>query len=92
MTGIEIRSLIYEKGATLSDIARISGKSHSSITRVINGESRSRDIATMISNFLGKPVDVLWPGKYPNVYRRRSSERVLMELQAAAAHLRAEVA
>lgn len=87
MTPIDIKNLIYKKHANLSDIARAANVSPSTVSRVINGETRSRDIATVISNFVGKPLDTLWPGKYPEVYSRRSSEKVLMELRAAAASL-----
>lgn len=87
MTDLEIKTLIYKKGANISDIARAAKVSHSAVSRVIKGETRSRDIATLISHFLGKPVDTLWPGKYPVTYSRKSSERVLMELRAAASHL-----
>lgn len=87
MTPNDIKSLIYKKGANLSDVARAAGVSPSTVSRVIKGHVKSRDIATVISNFLGKPVDALWPGMYPEVYRRRSSEQVLMELRAAAASL-----
>lgn len=87
MTNLEIKSLIYKKGANISDIARAANVSHSTVSRVIKGETRSRDIACVISRFLGKSVETLWPGKYPDTYRRKSSERVLMELQAAASHI-----
>lgn len=87
MTDLEIKKLIYEKGANLADIARAASVSNSTVSRVISGEIRSRDVATVISNFLGKPLNTLWPNKYPAVYRRRSSEQVLRELRVAAAHI-----
>lgn len=87
MTPDDIKALIYKKGANLSDVARAAGVAPSTVSRVINGGAKSREIATVISNFLGKPVETLWPGKYPDIYRRRSSEQVLMELRAAAANI-----
>lgn len=92
MKSKDIKRLIYDKGASLADIARAAGVSNSTVSRVISGEIRSRDVATVISRFLGKPLEALWPGKYPEVYRRRSSERVLLELAAAASHLHQEAA
>lgn len=87
MTEIEIKSLIKKRGANMSDIARVAEVSPGAVRRVIEGKDKSRRIATIISNFLGTPIDKLWPGQYPETYRRRSSEQVMKELRAAAVHL-----
>lgn len=87
MTDLEIKTLLRQRGANISDVARAAEVSPQLVGRVISGKDKSRRIATLISNFLGKPVETLWPGKYPDIYRRRSSEQVLMELRAAAANI-----
>lgn len=87
MTDIEIKTLIKKRGANMSDVARAAGVSPGAVRRVIEGKDKSRRIANLISTFLGMPVDKLWPGQYPTTYSRRSSHRVVMELQAAAANV-----
>lgn len=87
MTELEIKTLLRQRGASMSDVARAAGVTPQSVGRVIAGKDKSRGIAQLIANFLGKPVDTLWPGKYPVTYSRKSSEQVLMELRAAASHL-----
>lgn len=87
MTDIEIKTLIKKRGANMSDIARVAQVTPGAVRRVIEGKDKSRRIATIISNFLGQPLEKLWPGLYPDTYRRRSSEQVMRELHAAAANL-----
>ena len=84
MTDLEIKILLSKRGANISDVARAAEVSPQLVGRVIAGKDKSRRVATLISNFLGKPLDALWPGAYPATYRRRSSHRVEMELRAAA--------
>jgi lambda repressor-like predicted transcriptional regulator len=84
MTGEQIRSLLTKKGANMSAVAEAAGVSVTQISRVVHGESKSRRIANMIALFLGRRVDDLWPGMYPETYTRRSSSQVRRELAAAA--------
>lgn len=83
MTEAEIRALIDKKGATMTDIARESGVSLSTVRKVIRGEARSRRIASILSQFLCKRVEDLWPGQYPATYARRTQDQVIRELRAA---------
>ncbi|WP_020164666.1 helix-turn-helix domain-containing protein [Methyloversatilis discipulorum] len=95
----QIKALLKEQGATQSDVARVVGVSPATVSGVINGTSKSRMVAMTIAGFLKKDVDVLWPGKYPKVYRRNRRdvcvdlERVFQALKAtpAAARATAEV-
>lgn len=83
MTGEQIRALLKEKGASMTDIARAAEVSVTSVSRVIHCEAKSRRIASVISLFLGKRLDDLWPGAYPAQYTRRTPERISRELKAA---------
>lgn len=91
----EIKALLKKNGATQSDVARVVGVSQATVSGVINGTSKSRKIAMTIAGFLGKDVDVLWPGKYPKVYRRNRKDaqeelmKVFQKLQATAVAARA---
>lgn len=79
----KIKSLIHERGATLTAIADGAGVTLSTVCRVIKGASKSRRIASAIALYVGQPVDVLWPGKYPKIYSRKSAAQVEMEIAAA---------
>lgn len=83
MAPSEIRKLIEKKGASAADIAAGVKVSPAAVNGVINGTIKSRRIATIISLFLGVPVDKLWPGQYPATYKR-NRDGVMRELQAAA--------
>ena len=85
MTGEEIRNLLKEKGATMTAVAEAADVSVTTVSRVIYSQDKSRRIASVISLFLGKRIDDLWPGQYPaNYTRRSSSDRIKNELKAAA--------
>lgn len=85
MTELQIKNLLRERGANMSDVARAAGVTPQTVGRVIAGKDKSRRIAMLISRFLGKSVDQLWPDMYPQTYSRRSPHRVALELQAAMA-------
>lgn len=67
----QIKALIHEQGASLVDVASVVGVSPTAVSAVVKGTSKSRRIAQTIALFLEKDIDQLWPGKYPEVYRRR---------------------
>lgn len=95
----QIKVLLKEQGATQSDVAKVVGVSPSMVAHVIEGRSKSRIVAMTIAGFLKKDVDVLWPGKYPKVYRRSRKDahdelmKAFQKLKAApiAARATAEV-
>ena len=55
------RALLRERGISLSDIARDLGKNLSVISRVNNGQRRSREIEAAIALALGLPVREAFP-------------------------------
>lgn len=83
MTADQIKNLIKGKGASLRDIAEAADVSPSTVCRVVSGDMKSRRLAQVISRFLGKRIDDLWPDAYPQQYSRRSSMQVRQELAAA---------
>jgi len=74
--------MLRAQGTSMSEVARVVGKSPVSVRRVIYGESKSRFIANTIAAFLEVPVDTLWPGAYPDRYTR-SAPNVLARLHRA---------
>lgn len=77
-----IVQMLRAQGTSMSEVARVVGKSPVSVRRVIYGESKSRFIANTIAAFLEVPVDTLWPGAYPDRYTR-SAPNVLARLHRA---------
>lgn len=83
MTSEQICALLKKKGASMTSVADAAEVSVQSVRRVIRGESKSRRIASVIAMFLGKRLDDLWPGQYPDRYTRKAPEQVNRELRAA---------
>jgi lambda repressor-like predicted transcriptional regulator len=82
VTPERIVQMLRAQGTSMSEVARVVGKSPVSVRRVIYGESKSRFIANTIAAFLEVPVDTLWPGAYPDRYTR-SAPNVLARLHRA---------
>jgi len=61
-----IRAMLYDSGTTPTKIARQLGVTETSVSNVIRGRISSRRIATEIAKQIGKNLDELWPGQYPN--------------------------
>lgn len=73
MDPISIRALIKKRGATIAAIAASLKCSEAAVRGVIDGNSKSRRIARRIADFIGRPIDELWPNKYPAKYRRKAT-------------------
>ncbi|WP_226554814.1 helix-turn-helix domain-containing protein [Celeribacter naphthalenivorans] len=61
---LTIRHKLALKGSSFSEIARSLGVSHTTVTAVSNGRSRSLRVADAIANKLGTTPHVLWPEIY----------------------------
>ena len=59
------RTLLGERGISLSGIARDLGKDISVVSRVNNGQRRSREIEGAIAHHLGLSVREAFPEWYP---------------------------
>jgi lambda repressor-like predicted transcriptional regulator len=69
----DIKAAIEKAGITQAELARtMKGRSVSAgaVWAVINGQSKSAEIAQHIARTLGKAVHDLWPGKYPQLQHR----------------------
>lgn len=73
----DIQAAIKKRGYTPADIARHLKVSRSAVSAVIYGHP-SRRIATTIAKLIGRPVDELWPGQYPDeaLRKARAARRV----------------
>lgn len=83
MNETSIKALIHARGATLTLIAEKAGVSLSTVSLVVKGKTKSRRIANAIALIVQKPVDQLWPGKYPEKYSRKPPAQVEREVAAA---------
>lgn len=59
-----IKAAIRIRGSTPSAIGVELGISRMTVSHVINGHGTSARVARRISEITGKPISVLWPGKY----------------------------
>lgn len=93
MTPQQITELLRNRGASYAAFAKSLGVSHTSIRRVVFGESKSRRVANAIAIFLGRSVDDLWPGQYPKRYRRTApNDMTRAQIDAAARMANAKAA
>ncbi len=53
---------LIRRGFSLADVAQLSGRSVSQVSRVLSGKSRSRAIEAMIAQLTGIPRHDLFPG------------------------------
>lgn len=65
MKPIDIQYALKSRGSSQAKIARDLQVSKVTVSYVLAGKTTSRRIAEAISAAAGKPLDVLWPGKYP---------------------------
>ena len=63
MNSYLIKRELKERKAKMVDIAKILGVSHSAVSLVIKGTSKSARIRKAISLIIGKPVSEIWPDK-----------------------------
>lgn len=84
MNNIDVKALLNEEGISIGQIARAANVTRSTASRVINGLSRSRRIASIVADYLGQPANTLWPGKYPENGYRRNRVTSLAKLQEIA--------
>jgi lambda repressor-like predicted transcriptional regulator len=92
MNALEIRMSLREKGFYLADIARGVGVSRSMICKVVDGSAKSRHVAESVARLLGKTVDELWPGLYPEDYVMARREQASLKADLVKAVLQAHSA
>ncbi|MEW6707407.1 MAG: helix-turn-helix domain-containing protein [Pseudomonadota bacterium] len=70
----DIKAAIRKQGHTLASVAAsLRARFHDApvtrgaVTRVVQGELKSRRIAQEIARITGRTVRELWPGKYPEL-------------------------
>jgi lambda repressor-like predicted transcriptional regulator len=74
----DIKASLEKCGYRPAMVARDLKVSKGTVSRVIAGKNKSKRIAKRISEALGTPVSVLWPGKYSDTpaARRKRAKRV----------------
>lgn len=63
----DIKAAIRKAGSTQASIARALDVSRMAVGHVVSANSKSRRIATAVSQVVGIPIAELWPGKYPDL-------------------------
>lgn len=61
MTVNERKGLLLAKGYTLRQLAREYGRSHTLVSSVIRGVSRSRPLEKRVAAIIGRPVHEVFP-------------------------------
>jgi predicted transcriptional regulator len=61
MTPNKIKSMLVERGISISSIAKNLGVSQPTVSQTIKGTTVSFRVREAISNAIGKPIEKLWP-------------------------------
>jgi len=81
----QIKALLRTKGITPTALADELGIARSTMSQVISGKAMSARIRASIAEFIGVPVEVLWPPPKSQPVLRRSREQMLAVRQRVAA-------
>jgi len=81
----QIKAQLRMKGITPTALADQLGVAQSTMSQVINGKAVSARIRASIAEFIGMPVDVLWPPPKSQPVLRRSRAQMLAVRQRVAA-------
>lgn len=60
----DIKAALQKRGSSQAKIAQAAKVTAAHVSYVVQGRSKSRRIANLISNATGISVDRMWPGKY----------------------------
>lgn len=60
----DIKAALQKRGSSQAKIAEAAKVTAAHVSYVVQGRSKSRRIANLISNATGISVDRMWPGKY----------------------------
>lgn len=60
----DIKAALQKRNSSQAKIADTAQVSRAHVSYVIQGRSKSRRVADIISRVTGLPVDRMWPGKY----------------------------
>lgn len=71
-----IKAHLRIAGSSQTHVANSLGISHSAVSRVIDGHSRSLRVARRICEIIGEPVETVFPGQYPDAEERFPAEDV----------------
>jgi lambda repressor-like predicted transcriptional regulator len=66
----DIHASLVKKGVQQQDIAAKTNVTPTTVSLVIRGKTTSFKVAKAISEVVGKPVNLLWPGKYSRQLRK----------------------
>lgn len=61
----DIKAALRKRGYTITRVAREMGLHQSTISTAIRPGRRSRPVEKKIADILGRPVEKVWPERYP---------------------------
>lgn len=66
----DIKAALQKRGSSQAKIADAAKVTRAHVSYVVQGRSKSRRIADLISNATGLTVERMWPGKYTTTDQR----------------------
>jgi lambda repressor-like predicted transcriptional regulator len=61
---IQIKADLKRAGYTMTGLAKELGCEPQTVQQIINGDRKSKRIATVVAEKIGKPIAEVFPGKY----------------------------
>ncbi len=81
----QIKQLLRSRGASMTAVARVCDVTPQTVRAVVFRETKSRRIAMVIADFLDRSLEELFPGMYPDRYRRNAD--AMLRMKAALARI-----
>lgn len=86
----QIKQLLRSRGASMTAVAKVCDVTPQTVRAVVFRETKSRRIAMVIAEFLDRSLDELFPGMYPDRYRRNAD--AMRQMQAALMRIDSRIA
>ena len=71
----DIKAELQKAGSSCARVADEAEVKRSTVSKVVNGQKRSRKVAFIIAAKLGKPAHQVWPGQYAAKVARNAAQR-----------------
>ena len=71
----QIKAELRMRGTSASEVADAMNRSRAVVSNVIHSRTKSRRIATLVAAIIERPLEEIWPGRYPATKSKRRPRR-----------------
>lgn len=84
----DVVRMLKDRGASMTAVARVCQVTPQMVRKVVFREAKSRRVALVIAEFLGLPLETLFPDQYPDRYTKQKDAMSRMQLAAISVQAR----